>query len=500
MKKSLLLIGLVPVGVGLVFAAPAQAYVKSPAAAAAELIVMSDPAIAGYATATVTAAEAATVTVGTTQAVVGAGVLAGAAVAAGGLSIAAGGLDAFTWTPETGFIPSGGSGQGEWIGPAASRLLSQTTVTSITANTVNVVIPPKVTGEDHVRLYAFRGTPNESDFAALSGDTNWNMPWGTSPGAVVGTSGQFCDGSLGNSSTTATKTDSLSLLGCGTGDPYLVFGIITQPGPAWQYGALGLDGGTFGTPETAMIRQTLVCETSSGGLYTRSAEVPADLPEYQLGGLLCDPGDWAYDYSLEVVTGTETKTVLDSPNFGQTWQTMPVDQKSDLLSPGNTTQLTQEADGSTSTDVIVGGGSGNCSFGWSDVLTGGVFLKGLSCAFVPSETYYETQTQTVTQAWESSAVGTFTNAAIAVPMNLATMGSTEGGCEGPTFSIPLGSMTQDVQPLNACEAPMSTVAAWVKVVTTIVLVITGVVFVAYPILRALGMPQLRRSGGDSDGE
>lgn len=499
MRKFLLLIGLVPAVIGLVFAAPAQAYVKSPAAAAAELIVMSDPAIAGYATATVTAAEAATVTVGTTQAVVGAGVLAGAAVTAGAVSIAAGGLDAFTWTPETGFIPSGG-GQGEYVGPSASRLIVPT-VTSINANSVSVVIPPKLaSGEDHVRLYAFRGTPSEADFAALSGSTQWNMPWGLTAGSVVGTSGQFCSGSTGNSSTTTTKAATLSLLGCGSGDPYLVFGIIAT-GLTWQFGALGLDGGLFGNPDTAMIVETLVCETSSGGLYTRSAQVPADLPEYQLGGLLCDPGDWAYDYSVEVQAGTQTLQVVDSPNFGQTWEAMPSDQKSDLLGPGNTTQLTQEADGSTSTDVVVGGpGSGNCSFGWSDILTGGVFLKGLSCAFVPSDTFYETQTQTVTQAWESSAVGTFTNAAIAVPMNLATMGSTEGGCEGPTFVVPLGSMTQEVQPLNACEAPMSTVASWVKVVTTIVLVITGVVFVAYPILRALGMPQLRRSGGDSDGE
>lgn len=143
---------------------------------------------------------------------------------------------------------------------------------------------------------------------------------------------------------------------------------------------------------------------------------------------------------------------------------------------------------------------GSCSLGWGDVLNGSIIYKATSCAlawaFVPSPTALATEVQTSMDSWNASQLGMFVNAAAAVPAGLGTMTDGASGCTGPTFTVPFPSGEVDVQPLNACDEPMSTVANWVKIVSTVILVVGGVVFVSYPILRAFGMPQLRKGSDD----
>ena len=494
---------LVVVGV-LASAAPAQAFVRSPGAVAAEAIVMSDPAFVGYATATVTAAEMATVTVGTTQAVVGAGVLAGAAVAAGGLSIAAGGLDAFTWSPEDGFIPSGsGDAPGyasftDSYGRSVAGLINGGSFTF----TERVGYESRTTVDLGVDWFLGSYTALRPDTGGTPDPQGLFEAYAATPAANIsyGDYGYLRCGGPWSNPPQLFAVDYFGTSSSVSGCP-----IYFLTGNSGGWAIVGYadyqPGGSVAT-----VTETLVCQTSTGGLYTRVAEVPANLPEYQLGGLLCDPGDWVYDYSLQLVTDTGTTDVIDSPTKGLTWEAMPSDQKSDLLAPGSTSQLTQEADGSTSVDTIVGGGGNeDCSFAWGDLLTGGVLLKGLSCAFIPSDGYMEATMSQVQAKWEASSIGQAVNVVTAIPVAFGSMLlGIEDSCDPlvlPLSSVPAwkGVTWDDIVLIEPCTDPWPGIATTIKIVFSFVLIWSAGPRLLNPLLEAMGMPPLRLGGSRTEG-
>ena len=269
---------------------------------------------------------------------------------------------------------------------------------------------------------------------------------------------------------------------------------------------------------TGTIETTVTCNRSDGTSYQLASSTPFEgltiSDTVTVAGLECDPGDFASDAGADLTHGGYSDPLTQTPTFSPGWDVLPDPDKTTAVDPttsktikyDNVTNVTNITNITNITNVDPGTDPGPsesfCGFSFGDLLSGLIVFKAVGCAmdwaFVPSDGFMETQVQTVTSSWNTSSVGTFTNAAVAVPLGLASIGSVDGGCAGPTFTVPLVDPPVTVQPLNACDEPMATVAMWVRIVSTVVIVIMGVLFVAYPILRAFGMPQLRQGGSDGD--
>lgn len=314
----------------------------------------------------------------------------------------------------------------------------------------------------------------------------------------------------------------------------------------WE-GATGLTVQSMPTdqPVTRTIEQTVTCKRPDGSTHTvtNSTTIPSSAgqgAQVPVAGLMCPTGEVATQALVERTTtpqgGSTTRETISTPAGAGAatgsapgaitspgWvQSLPttcltssgctlttVDQPGTSVSPSPSTSVSATAAPPVATEPKVTDpdasksntpSSSFCGIEWRDLINGLIVFKAVGCAlswaFKPDPANLQAKVQSVRSTWSSSSVGTFITSAAGVPMAFGSWADS-GSCTGPTFSVPLPGKTQDVQPLNACNAPMSTVAMWVKVISTAVVVIGGVAFVAYPVLRAFGMPQIgRRDDGD----
>jgi hypothetical protein len=113
-----------------------------------------------------------------------------------------------------------------------------------------------------------------------------------------------------------------------------------------------------------------------------------------------------------------------------------------------------------------------CALVWAFVPTGGL----------------EPHTQRVTDAWGASPVGTWVGEVGGASGTLGAGISGLGGCEGPVWMIPLGGESYRFAPLDACTAPMSGIAPWVKAAIGALTVLAGIKAVSRPVTRSLDLP------------
>jgi hypothetical protein len=118
-------------------------------------------------------------------------------------------------------------------------------------------------------------------------------------------------------------------------------------------------------------------------------------------------------------------------------------------------------------------------------------LRPVQCAmvwaFIP-ETGLEPYTARVMDAWGASPVGTWVGEVGGASATLGGGISGNGGCEGPVWSLPLGGESYRFAPLDACTAPMSSIAPWVKAAVAALTVLAGIKAVSRPVTRSLDLP------------
>lgn len=92
----------------------------------------------------------------------------------------------------------------------------------------------------------------------------------------------------------------------------------------------------------------------------------------------------------------------------------------------------------------------------------------LSWAFVPSAAGINTQQikDQIDRAGIGPSIAALTTA-------VTSLGGSEGGCTGPTMDFTIGSVHQDIQPFNACAAPMSTIAGYAYAFISVITVVGG---------------------------
>lgn len=150
-------------------------------------------------------------------------------------------------------------------------------------------------------------------------------------------------------------------------------------------------------------------------------------------------------------------------------------------------------------------GQSNCSLGWYSLLDGTIIYQATSCAlawaFVPQTTSLQAMFSEAHDAWDASKLGELVSAAADVPLAMWSWTQTPGACHSPTIHLPLGQISQDVEIVDACHEPIKGVAEKVRLVSTVILVIAGMVAVVNPLmdgLRMVRMPEV--SGVESDGQ
>lgn len=383
------------------------------------------------------------------------------------------------------------------------------------------------------------------------GLTAWVLHWTGDPDTVLpvdggdpNVSGPLTyepDGSTGCGWWTSSTTDPAFVVNVGAGGPYDIhnasnfsrtYRCWVPAGESWFYSAVGTwpppspPSSSGGATPTRHVQQTVNCRRSDGSTHSVTRTTTVDPDTTNVPGLLCPQGERATGAQVDIQSDLGTGTVstgaatltapdwllaLDPACFTGSGclmtQTAPPSTELDptptpsLSATPAPTPLPVEDPGG---DPEVVPDADFCGIEWTDLINGLIIFKAVGCAlswaFVPGGGYLEGKVSSVRTAWSTSSLGTFVNSAAGIPLALTGWDSSAGGCTGPTFTVPLGEVTQTIQPLNACSEPMSTVAFWVRTVSTLIVGIGGVIFVAYPILRAMGMPQLRRSSGDSDGD
>jgi len=304
--------------------------------------------------------------------------------------------------------------------------------------------------------------------------------------------------------------------------------------PAFMRGYYSQDGSlavgekwvaSLGEPITSnparTIEQTITCQKPDLSTYTLTSVTEAGVmvPGSPVGvaGLMCDVGDRALDMSATVHTPGEADMDVVNPlaepvfKVGTDPSTDPscMASPAGCLVPSSPSKVTvgdladpppeAEAGSPTSLESV-----DHCGIGLADLLSGDVMFKAVGCAlswaFVPRPAVTEAALNEGVEAWKTSKVGKLASAGLAVPLGIAAWGTAESDCVGPVITVPLGEFEQEVAFLNSCAEPMKTVAVWVKRMTTIFMVIGGVIFVINPILLGLKLHHMPFSSNDDDGQ
>jgi hypothetical protein len=194
----------------------------------------------------------------------------------------------------------------------------------------------------------------------------------------------------------------------------------------------GLDSATVDVPEpcyTGSTACTLDLQRATSTSQTTWESInPEDYP------------DWWTDPQRDILYRCRYGTA-------ETWITVPIANCS-VYKDGPTV-----GDPVPTTDTPTNDNSGDCNFGWSDLLTGGIFIRGGKCilqwAFVPSDGFIPNKLTEVQSSWSGTApvvaAGTIHDAwapwwaTHSVPTN----------CEGPSFEIPAWGW-EDLHPFSAC--------------------------------------------------
>ncbi len=142
---------------------------------------------------------------------------------------------------------------------------------------------------------------------------------------------------------------------------------------------------------------------------------------------------------------------------------------------------------------------GNCiggAWSWNPVNWVYVPIKcALKWAFVAQASAIESDWTTVKTSWSGTIVGQATNQFAGIVNAITSLGSGNAGCAGPAVSIPL-LYINNWHPLDACSAPMSTVANVCRVALTLVVYIGGAYVVARVLAASFGLqlPSFHDSG------
>jgi hypothetical protein len=150
--------------------------------------------------------------------------------------------------------------------------------------------------------------------------------------------------------------------------------------------------------------------------------------------------DWwedpARDYLYRCVYGSST-----------TWIVVPIANCSIYRDPGP-----EWADPVPDTDVPESDPAGDCNFGWSDLLTGGIFVRGGKCvltwAFVPSDGFMNSKVDEIRTSWDGTAPVVLFQTANSVWGPWYQARTVPSGCEGPSLTIT--NMVNDAHPFTAC--------------------------------------------------
>jgi hypothetical protein len=285
----------------------------------------------------------------------------------------------------------------------------------------------------------------------------------------------------------------------------------------------------LGTPGAAVtgrtIEQTVSCKKTDGTTYsyTNTSDASAAFTAASVlgvAGLMCDTGDTATGVGAKLKTPGKPDVVIANPASSKTpnpqWDHMADPAKSLALATNTEWQfpVTGEppivqpaapASESTIPGTPTPTGTDSCGMSFASVLDGSIMFRAVGCAlswaFVPDSGRVAVQTKVAQDSWTTSRTGKLANAVLALPVGLGALGLAPTDCKGPKFTIPLGSFSQDLEPMNACAEPMKTVAYWVKVALTIVMVIGTAIFIINPLLIGLklnAMPEV--SGVEGDGQ
>lgn len=112
---------------------------------------------------------------------------------------------------------------------------------------------------------------------------------------------------------------------------------------------------------------------------------------------------------------------------------------------------------------------------------------GLAALWVPEDGYVDAKFDDVRSDWDASGPGEWGGAVGDTVTAVGDLGSSAGGCDGPTVAGEVGGIGYSLDPLDSCEAPMSGVALTVKTLLTLFLVVGGVFAAARPLMAAFGM-------------
>lgn len=113
----------------------------------------------------------------------------------------------------------------------------------------------------------------------------------------------------------------------------------------------------------------------------------------------------------------------------------------------------------------------------------------LTWAFVPPAGSVEADMGRARAGFNATGIPEWGGAIGAVGLGVAHLGDGAGGCAGPHFDINLAHHSYAFDPLNACGAPMSTVAVVIKLFVSLSVLVAGARFCARPLMAAVGMGQ-----------
>jgi hypothetical protein len=192
-----------------------------------------------------------------------------------------------------------------------------------------------------------------------------------------------------------------------------------------------LDSATDTIPEacyTGSTACTLDLERATSPAQTTWVKVnPDDYP------------DWWTDPSRDVLYRCRYGTA-------ETWITVPIASCS-VYRDGSTV-----ADPVPTTDSPTTDSSADCNFGWSDLLTGGIFVRGGKCiltwAFVPSDGFMNAKVDEIRTSWDGTAPVVVFQTANSVWGPWYQARTVPSGCEGPSLTIT--NMVSDAHPFTAC--------------------------------------------------
>ena len=294
--------------------------------------------------------------------------------------------------------------------------------------------------------------------------------------------------------TTSTVTSSTNVGPLSAGNMIEIAGLMCPSGSR----AVGVDA-TLKTPGAADMPIVSEPYVPGAGLDAGTSNIPE--PCYS--GTTCHlelekatgPGTWA-KVDPEAVPDWWTDPVRDQTyrcvyGAGSTWLVLKL-TACEVYSTPKVGIAKPTAD--PASDPAPSDTSGDCSFGWSDLLNGGIFVRGSKCvlrwAFIPTGGF-EAVVAGFSSTWGASPIGTWVNTEAGGPVTdigggLADTGSTP--CGGPQWTITLGGEEYAFKPLDSCSEPLKTLAPIVKGLSGFFIAIAGALAAFNPLLRALGLP------------